>query len=656
LRRDVLVHILAIAAFALLTLLVTMPLASHLHDGVLGSGAGDNLSALWNIWWARTATSGAEPLFSTPALFAPLGTSLVLHSFAPLESTTAGWLSADPVTGYNAALLAAVFLNFLCAYWAALTVTGDWRGALLAGVTFGASPFLLVRLQGHLNVLSAWGLPLLLGAAVRYERRPTMTSAVALAMSLAVVAYTDYYYAIFGAVMLAAYLALHRWPVRLRSRATGPPEGGRYVRRRTVWVLGALIVIDVALIAWIQVTGGVDTSVAGIRLRMTESFNPRVVLGFLIIAALVIWTRPALGFAAAAGSRPELWRLLPITIATAALLVAPLIVAGVRLWINGDYESQVYFWRSAPPGIDVATFVLGNPLSAITGGWTRGVLDHLRIDRVESTAWAGVLPLVLVALAIRNRESRAAARPFLWIGGLFLVWSLGPYLRVFGVNTGFMLPQTFLHFVPIVSNARIPGRAFVVVQLMIAIVGAQALTTLATTDRVRTVLAVMATTLVLVDFRPGAHPWLALDRPAIYDVLRSQPPGVVLEVPLGYRDGFGQRGRLDHRALFYQTIHEHPLTGGFVARLSSRIKNAYESDPLIAQLLDLSEGRSVVVTPTPPALPAPPAPTCISCSVRYVVVDEAFASPELQSFVTRSFALQPLARSGARALYSIGPR
>lgn len=120
--------------------------------------------------------------------------------------------------------------------------------------------------------------------------------------------------------------------------------------------------------------------------------------------------------------------------------------------------------------------------------------------------------------------------------------------------------------------------------------------------------------------------------------------------------------------LFYQTIHGHPLIGGFVARLSSRIKNAYESDPLIARLLDLSEGRSVLVAPTSPAFPgpaalpafsasaAPSAPICISCSVRYVVVDETFASPELQAYVARSFALQPIARSGARALYSVEPR
>ena len=78
----------------------------------------------------------------------------------------------------------------------------------------------------------------------------------------------------------------------------------------------------------------------------------------------------------------------------------------------------------------------------------------------------GIRPLALHA----SRPAR-----IFWIAGLFFVWALGPYLRVFGVNTAFMLPQTILRFVPVVANARIPGRAFVVVQLMIAVLGAMAL-------------------------------------------------------------------------------------------------------------------------------------------------------------------------------------
>ena len=54
------------------------------------------------------------------------------------------------------------------------------------------------------------------------------------------------------------------------------------------------------------------------------------------------------------------------------------------------------------------------------------------------------------------------------------------------------------------------------------------------------------------------------------------PRGTVLEVPLGIRDGSGERGKLDPWLSYYQTVHGQPEMGGFVARLSNRIRASYE--------------------------------------------------------------------------------
>jgi hypothetical protein len=635
-------HVPPVALFALLTVLFTRPLATLVTSGVIGAAPADNMSALWNIWWARTAIRGPDPFFWTPALFAPLGTSLALHSFAPLESAVAAWLPVDSVmTLYNGALLATVFLNFTCAYAAAVAITGDRLSSVFAGIAFGGAPFLLVRLEGHLNVLSAWGLPLLLIAVVRLERRPSWTTALAVSGALGLLAYSDYYFAIFGAVMVAAHLTVSRSSIVIRATPMTRE------RRRAVAVLGGLAAFVCAVAVWIELTGGADTTIAGIRLRMTESFNERVTLGFLIVAAWWVWKRPSVSVRELSVERHPTPTHIGVIVAAMAVLVAPILAAGIRLWLAGDYESQVYFWRSAPPGIDVATFVLGNPLSSITGRWTTAALARFGIDRIEGTAWMGVVPMILVAVAIRRLRSRPDVRPYLAIGGLFLVWALGPYLRLFGRNTGFMLPQTLLHFLPIVANARIPGRAFVVVQLMTAILGALALASLAPSTR--TIVATLAAALLIIDYHPSPRPWTPIDRPAIYDTLSRQPPGVVLEIPLGVRDGFGHRGALDHRVLYYQTIHGHPQMGGFVARLSGRVKSAYETDPVVGPLLDLSEGKSVSVSTA--------ASTCVlTCDVRYVVIDESTASRELQAFAVRSFSLQPIGRSGPRALYSVQSR
>ena len=155
---------------------------------------------------------------------------------------------------------------------------------------------------------------------------------------------------------------------------------------------------------------------------------------------------------------------------------------------------------------------------------------------------------------------------------------------------------------------------------------------------------------MILDFWPAPHPWTPIDRPTIYDTLKAEPPGIVLEIPLGVRDGFGLRGALDHRVLLYQTVHEHPQMGGFVARLSSRVKTGLRHG-------SRSSGRSLICPKgAPPRLAAPRAPpaSCLlTCDVRYVVIDEAEASDELEAFVAKVFSLRLLARSGPRALYAV---
>ena len=113
-------------------------------------------------------------------------------------------------------------------------------------------------------------------------------------------------------------------------------------------------------------------ALAGVRLRMTDTFNDRVALGFLVMLAWFVWAWPAV--AATPHSAPaddgRLWRRLPVAVCATAILISPLLLAAWRLWRAGDYSSQTYVWRNAPGGIDIATLFLGNQLNLLTGGWT----------------------------------------------------------------------------------------------------------------------------------------------------------------------------------------------------------------------------------------------------------------------------------------------
>ncbi len=637
-------HLAAVSIFAVAALVVTRPLAAHLTSRIIGT-PGDNLSFVWNFWWAKTALATGQPLFWTPALFAPIGTSLAAHTYVPLVSIGAAlaFPHLPPLELYNLALLAAVFLNFACAYAAASTVTHDPVASTLAAIVFGGAPFFGVRLEGHLSVLNAWVLPLVFAVTVRWLRRPTLARTLAVPFAVAAAAYTDYYYFVYALGMVAMLAVFSTWDVRLVAR----PLTQR--RRRIAVVLAALAGIVAAVAIAIAATGGADSTIASVRVRMTDTFNARVIAGFLLMALLIVWTWPAARVSKISGdpaSAAAGWPSLGLYLAggTLALLLMPLAIAAASVWRAGDYATQTYVWRNAPPGIDLASLVLGNQLSPITGAWTHAAYRHFGINAVESAAWLGVVPTILVIAAWPLRTRRWVRAVFA-IGVVFLIWALGPYLRVLNYNTGLMLPQTVARFVPILANARIPGRAFAVVQLAAALLGAAAVTSWRSARQPARAMVAIVFVGLIVDYWPGARDTTQMGVPAVYETLRTLPPGNVLEVPFGIRDGFGERGSLDHRSLFYQTAHGHNEMGGFVARLSPKTEASFESDPVMGPILRLSAHAD-------PGSAAP-CRSSLVCATKYVVIDQGAASAELQAFVSGVFAMDPVASADGVTLYSV---
>jgi hypothetical protein len=126
----------------------------------------------------------------------------------------------------------------------------------------------------------------------------------------------------------------------------------------------------------------------------------------------------------------------------------------------------------------------------------------------------------------------------------------------------------------------------------------------------------------------------------------------VCELPLGLRDGFGERGSFDDRVLFYQTIHQRPLVGGFVARLPPSVLAAYENDPLLAGLLRLSAGDELEHTP-----PLPDRELALDKlrenGIRFIVLDRGRASPKLIEYVERVLPVSLIAEEHERSLYLV---
>lgn len=614
---------------------VIWPVLLAQDPAIPGPGFGDNVAALWNVWWFTEAPRTDGWPYWTPLLFAPFGTQLSLHTHATSHSLLAwAWMSAAPVVpAHNLAITTGLFLNGACTFLLAYRMTGRLLPAVAAGLLFSAGASVQVRLLGHINLVHAWVLPLFALALLHFIARPGAGRALLLGAAGAAVVYTDYYYAVYAIVLVAAWLLARAVSLRMRRL---PPRPGPLATALLV-----LLVVDIVVIAVVAATGGTALSLGGLTVSLRGLRNP-LTLFWLLLAAWGLRRYPvrvSLGWVA---KWPSLRDSAPALIAIAAFaaLTSLLWLALLRVVAAGDYTTQTILWRSSPPGGDLLTVLLGHPRHLLTGDWTRAAYAALGIDVMEQSLWVGILPLLLIAVGVRQWQRVPEARLWIVAGFVFAVLALGPFLRVGGADTALPLPHALLRYMPVISNARIPGRAVVMVQLAVAMLCALALA-----KRSNRSCALVLVLLALEALPAPVQPQV-LPRPdAVDEMLRTAPePGAVAELPMGLRDGFGQSGDLEHRALAHQMAHGRPLAGGFVARLAPGLQRAYAETPILNELVAISTPAE-----TGQALEPQAAARAFDAGIAFLVVNR-------DTFVDRRLSRGTLEKAGFTFLASSGPR
>lgn len=640
------IHAAALVGFAAAAVLLTWPLTAHLNDAIPGAGAGDNVTFLWNFWWMRHALATPDTFFHTNALFYPIGVDLVVHTHTALNAfvgaTLLGRLTV--AEAQNVVILASYALNGFAAYILAWTTTRRMSASVVAGIVFMASPYFTAHLHGHFNLTTAWFIPLYAAAALAALRQHRLLMSLLAGLTLVAATYSDYYYLVF-LIFLTVVIVIMRW-LSVTIETAEP-------RRPFVtldWLLAIVAVLAVAAAVIIATTGGGVVSLSGIRVSLTSGHNLRV--GFWLAFVILAWRRwrPSLRMSRAHDASPHRDAVaLAVIFGVFALGSAPVLWLAFQQWLRGDYVSQIYTWRSMPAGIDLVSVVGGNPFHPLWGSVVTRLYDACGIDPIESSAWLGVVPIVALVAGRRAVQHDARLRFWFAIAATFFVWALGPSLLVAGVNAGLWLPEVLLRFVPIASNARIPGRAMVMVYLALAMICAIVVSRLSREKAPR--IAVLALVVVGIDWLAVPFPLYQLPKSALYDEVAAAGTGAVLELPLGLRDGFGERGSFDHAALYYQTIHEKPIAGGFIARLAPSVKRYYEEQPVFRTLLDLSSITAVDAAQTPDRTTIEA--FLIEQQIRFVVVNSRLAPERLQRFVREQMPVVLTKTEGERQLYEV---
>jgi hypothetical protein len=631
--------------FAVLAVLLTWPTAGRLATHVPGAGAGDNMMFLWNFWWMREALWGSGELFRSSALFVPVGVDLVQHTHTALPAFVGATALAGlpAAAALNLTILGSYALNGFCTYLLAWHLTRDRMAALLAGTFFAAAPFFASHLLGHFNLMAGWLLPLFLLAMIRALDDGQVWRAAVAGLVLVAAAYADYYYLAYLFVLLTMAVA---WRCVRLDAGRGEPRP-----LADAGSVGLLLLASLAAGAagWIAATGGGTFVLFGVDVSATSGRNLRTAAWLAVAAWWWRRHRPSLRLRLVrTGDARRAVRSGAVALVVFAVGAAPLLAGAVALWQAGDYATPPYLWLSAPAGIDIASLVGGNPFHPVWGGAVRGLYAAADIDLVEGTAWLGLVPLVVLAARARSGPSAGApagaARFWIAVAAVFLVWALGPRLVVLGADTGVILPATLIRFVPVLSNVRIPARAIVVVYLAAGVMLA-----LWWAGRPRSLgAAALVMFAILADFLPAPVASYELRRPAVYAELAGRPAGAVLELPIGLRDGFGEVGMQKPETLHYQTLHGRAMAGGAVARLPDSTRRAYLESEVLGPLVRLSGGE-------PPGADArrPSAADFVALGIRYVVYDAAASPDALRRHVETRMPVRLLAARDGLALYAI---
>ena len=650
------------ASFAALAIAWTWPLVRHLDDALPGY-PGDNFSFVWNLWWMRRvlATPGLR-YFHTTYLFYPFGTAIVDHPHTALPAFVAATVlrGLSVAAAQNVLLIAYVFANMACMYALARSILGPRsdpgsildrsrigsrirsridvarrsaarRAAVVAAIVFGLSPYVAVHLLGHFDLVAAWPLPLYALALRRAVDRRSAASAVAAGVVLAATAYTVYYYVVYLCFFTAVYAIASTGALSVSRSPTPMPPSARRLRAASA----AVAVLAAVVAAAIAATGGTTVSAGAQAISARTPQNALTVMWIALATCAIATWRPRIHVHPSPGIRWAAAAALRIA-GVFVVLASPLLWQAARLILRGEYVTQKYGWRSIPQGVDLLAPLAGHPLHPLFGSAAARAYGVFGQDFVETIGWIGIVPLALLAAGAPKSSSagdalRRDARIWRAVAVVFGVWALGPFLTIGGFDTGLKLPAILLRFVPIVENARMPGRAMVVVYMALGVL----LAIRVAAERGRLGSALVQWSLVAAiafEYWDAPLRLTTLDRPKVYEALAAAEPGAVCEAPMGIGDGLSVGvGSQDRRVLFYATQHEHPLVGGFIGRMPEDARERYERMPVVASLLAASDRATDPVSSDGGGRGAP---------CRYLVLHRASSSAGLLSYVEKLPARQ----------------
>ena len=376
--------------------------------------------------------------------------------------------------------------------------------------------------------------------------------------------------------------------------------------------------------------------------------------GLHLALLLALWTPVYIGYhllqevdSNVGGRRP--WMRIVGSVGIVGI-VALALSAPVALPVAEDWHQMARVAAAFDEGMteqtDLLAYLLPPTYHPLAGPYVSPLYESFRNNRTHMP-YLGytVLALALVSLLSRRKE----ARFWLLSAGFWMLLAAGSAPRLNGtVYSQIPLPYRLIgHLFPI-SAIRVPDRFNLLVVFSLAMsagLGAAQLT-----GRRRWLVALMIL-LILAEYLCVPMPmWdLPPDSPFFEQMAQEEPGYSVVDYPTG---------RTNSKLwLYYQTLHNKPLVGGFIARDTIEDYTFILSHPLLRAFYQTAErqnhlpadqfiGETIPISALGPALRS-----LHTSGVRYVLLHKPYLDAALKAYFWRVLPVAPIYEDPTLAVY-----
>lgn len=184
-------------------------------------------------------------------------------------------------------------------------------------------------------------------------------------------------------------------------------------------------------------------------------------------------------------------------------------------------------------------------------------------------------------------EEPNTIKSFFWLSLLLILISM-PMFKVGGFFL-FYLPPSIMHFVPFINNVSVISRIFILTSIIfpLAVVWYYHNTV---EFKFKKFIPIIILAVLLYEFTPNNYK--TIDRsetPAAVYALKDIKGEVVLPIPISVKGEFNKIGADNSNMLYYQTIFDKKIIGGYTKILKGEAKDLYMKDSVMRNIVTLSE-------------------------------------------------------------------